>query len=275
MVLTEIYIYPVKSLAGISLAEAAVSDRGLINDRRWMIVDPRGMFLSQRQIPEMALLQVGLRPDGLRIAHKYKDIAPIDFCAPDADSPEASAQVWNDPCMVHAAPREVNQWLSEALETNCQLVYMPDNSHRKVEEDFMRKGEIVSFADGFPFLIIGESALQHLNDKLPKGVPMNRFRPNFVFSGAPPHAEDEWAHFRMGEIDFYGVKPCSRCQVTTIDQATGEMGKDPLKTLHGYRKKGNKVLFGMNLLHEGNGKIRVGDQIEIVQKQPPIFDGSM
>ncbi len=145
-----------------------------------------------------------------------------------------------------------------------RLVYMPDDSRREVDPRFALQEEVVSFADGYPFLVISEESLAELNSRLDQPVPMNRFRPNLVIRGGEAFEEDRLTSFSLGGIEFMAVKPCARCQVITIDQASAEMSKEPLKTLATYRKSGNKVLFGMNLLHSGEGKIEVGSKLQAV-----------
>jgi uncharacterized protein len=140
-------------------------------------------------------------------------------------------------------------------------VYMPDDAKRLVDTDYAKNNEITSFSDGYPFLIIGQSSLDELNSKLEEPLPIDRFRPNIVFTSGEPHEEDSWKHITINAIDFFGVKTCGRCVVTTIDQQTAVAGKEPLKTLAGYRSVNNKIKFGMNLLHKGEGKVQVGKEI--------------
>ena len=142
---------------------------------------------------------------------------------------------------------------------------MPDESFRRVSPKYSSNNEIVSFADAYPFLIIGQQSLNDLNSRLEEKVPMNRFRPNFVFDGGEPFDEDKWKKFKIGDIIFEAVKPCSRCVTTTINQETGEMKQEPLKTLSQYRTKDNNVYFGQNLIHNKAGKVAVGDSIEILE----------
>ncbi|MBB6611442.1 MOSC domain-containing protein [Pontibacter sp. Tf4] len=263
--LSTIYIYPIKSLGGISLPQAHVQARGLQYDRRWMLVDGNGKFLSQRTFAQMALLQVTLQNDGLLVSHKQNLLAPLFI--PFAANPEHEVQVtvWEDTCTAYEINHHTSAWFSKALGMVARLVYMPDNSLRRVDPEYAFDKEIVSFADAYPFLMIGQESLNHLNSKLEKPVPMNRFRPNFVFTGGDPHAEDNWNTFTIGEVQFRAAKPCARCVLTTIDQQTGIKGAEPLKTLASYRTKNNKVLFGQNLVHHGTGVIKVGDAVNVLQ----------
>jgi uncharacterized protein YcbX len=172
------------------------------------------------------------------------------------------ALVWDDRVFVKSYGNQINEWFSDQLQMDCRLVYMPDETHRLVDQRFSINKDITSLSDGYPFLIIGQESLNLLNSKLEITLPMNRFRPNLVFTGGMPHDEDNWEKFSINGIVFRPVKPCARCVITTVNQDTGEQGTEPLKTLATYRgAENNKVLFGMNLLHEGSGFINVGDDI--------------
>ncbi|MBC8110624.1 MAG: MOSC domain-containing protein [Verrucomicrobia bacterium] len=266
--LSEIFVYPIKSLGGIALQKALVTDRGLQYDRRWMLIDSQNRFKTQRQHPQMALLQVSITGNGLEIFHKTKKINPL-FVPFEPENPEKKqVQIWDDICQALTVSRLADEWFSEVLQEKCQLVFMPDESRLLVDTRYATHQEITSLSDGYPFLIIGQASLDFLNNKLTHQLPINRFRPNLVFTGGTPHEEDNWQEFTMQNINFFGVKPCARCVVTTIDQATGLGGKEPLATLNSYRKKGNKILFGQNLLHQNTGFVQVGDQIFVSKRSP-------
>ncbi|WNJ16698.1 MOSC N-terminal beta barrel domain-containing protein [Pontibacter sp. G13] len=264
MQLSEIFVYPIKSMKGISLPEAQLTDRGLALDRRWMLVDPEGMFLTARKFPRLLQMQVSIESDGL-IVQDMADLAGTQVSIP-FDHPAHTTmevEVWGDRCMAHALSPEIDQWFSEQIGQPCHLVYMPDDSHRPVEQPYAQHGEGVSFADGYPNLLIGKASLHHLNEKLETPVGMDRFRPNFIVDTEIPHEEDTWQTFRIGDLSFSGAKPCARCVMITINSQTGEKGKEPTATLANYRKFGSKILFGMNLLHNQTGTLRVGDSVEI------------
>lgn len=267
MKLSAIHIYPVKSLGGISLPQAHLTDRGLSHDRRWMLVDPQGLFISQRKQAKMALLRPELLSDGLRIRHKTDTRNPLFIPFQPPGDQRMTVSVWDSICVGQLVSPEADAWFSDALEQDCRLVYMPDETRRAVSAKRAKNGEIVSFADGYPHLIIGQASLDLLNEKLESPLPMDRFRPNFVFTGGAPHEEDTWFAFRIGGVLFRGVKPCVRCELITIDQETAVRGKEPLRTLATYRRVGNEVQFGQNLLHEGTGIVKVGDEIHIMSWQ--------
>ncbi|MCC7466010.1 MAG: MOSC domain-containing protein [Saprospiraceae bacterium] len=265
MQLTQIHIYPIKSLGGISLQEAVVEPRGLRYDRRWMLVDAEGRFMSQREIPEMALLRTAITPTFLEVFHKDRPDdrlqIPLEI-QPDA-YPKIMVEVWSDRCAARLLEEHLHAWFSRVLQQPLRLVYMPDTTRRRADGRYAPAGQVVSFADGFPFLLIGEASLADLNSRLEQTVPMDRFRPNLVFAGADAFEEDQWTDFTIQDQPFRCVKPCARCVMITADQETAARHAEPLKTLATYRKKGNKVLFGQNVIWLGkkNAMIRVGDRM--------------
>jgi uncharacterized protein YcbX len=284
MHISEISIYPIKSLKGISLDSAVVERRGLRHDRRWMLVTPDGMFFTQRDFPHMALIEVAIGGGGLDVLSPQAGKMHIPF-EPDKGE-RKRVTVWGSVCDGLIYNGVVSEWFSDAIGTDCRLAFMPDTTERHVNPRFDTGKDVVSFADGYPLLVISEASLADLNSRIADGyrdeeppalLPMNRFRPNLVVADAKPFAEDNWNRVSVGEGIFRASKPCERCVVTTIDQAKGEFaGKDPLKTLATYRVAKNvmpdryaelgltpnAVLFGQNLIPENAGaEIRVGDEV--------------
>jgi len=277
LTISDLYIYPIKSLGGIRLNTATLTDRGFQHDRRWMLVDAGNQFLTQRELPQMTLLQVELREDGLVVRHKHTGDALIVPFEPAGDA--CTVTVWEDTCEGRHVSPQADQWFSDQLSLPCRLVYMPEATQRKVDPNYAHGEEITSFSDGFPLLMIGQASLDDLNSRLPEPLTMERFRPNIVFTGGTPFLEDEMAAFTIAgkDIRFLGVKPCARCVITTVDLMTGEKGKEPLKTLSGYRRLGNKIYLGQNLLFDKiphTGEISVGDTLTLLQKQPPVIAGT-
>lgn len=276
MYLSEINIYPIKSLGGISLDEAKIERRGLEFDRRWMLVDENNKFLTQREFPKMATLIPKILSDGLQVANGTEKIV-VPFASSDDET--STVKIWTARTKGKFYDNQINEFFSAALQTKCKLVVMPEETKRRVSSFYaVHKDDHVSFADAYPVLLIGENSLGDLNGKLEKQIPMNRFRPNLVVKDSEAFAEDGWRKIKIGENIFYLVKPCARCVMTTIEQTTGEkQGTEPLKTLAKYRipkrslKK--KILFGQNLIAEEAGNIlRVGDKIEILEtKRKPVF----
>ena len=269
--LTEIYIYPVKSLGGIRLDKAEITDRGLQYDRRWMLIDENNRFISQREYPQLALLKTEILPDYIQIIDTKNQKSftfPLEISISEIEE-VLKVTVWEDEVEAWEVSKHISEAFSEALGKPTRLVYMPDESHRKTDTNYALKGdEITSFSDGYPILIIGQSSLDDLNSRLAEPITINRFRPNFVFTGGTAFEEEEWYEFKIGNVRFFGVKPCARCVMTTIDPNTGEQkGKEPLLTLNKYRKAGNKILFGQNVLISQLGKVFVGDEIEVTSRK--------
>ncbi|GGF19537.1 MOSC domain-containing protein [Hymenobacter cavernae] len=267
LTLSDLYIYPVKSLGGIRLTEAAVEPRGLRYDRRWLIVNARNQFMTQRQNAEMALLDVHPAYNGFLLTHRQRpDLLPL--YVPFEASPERTlfVTIWDDMVFAWRGAPAADEWLTEALGQPCKLVYMSDMVRRDVEPDWNPKGTLVSFADGYPFLLIGQSSLDELNTRLVQPVPMNRFRPNLVFTGGDAYAEDTWSDFQIGDLGFRAVRACGRCVVTTIDQQTGAKNgqSEPLRTMASYRTVGKHVMFGQNVTGPGRGVLHVGDAVSVL-----------
>ena len=259
-ILSQIWIYPIKSLGGIGLKSSVVLDKGLQYDRRWMLVDEEGIFMTQRLNPKLALFKISLDEPKRQLTVTL-DQDHYSISTEQTDSTTIRAKVWDDEVDVTEVSKQCSQWFSEKLNIECRLVSFPEQNPRPVNPLFKVNDEQVSLADGYPFLIIGEQSLADLNARLQQPVPMNRFRPNFVFSGGIPYEEDTWKVFRIGENRFFGVKPCSRCVLTTINQETAEQGREPLAMLSTYRKQNNKIYFGQNLLAIDHNVIKEGDEI--------------
>jgi uncharacterized protein YcbX len=269
MQLQDIYVYPIKSLGGIRLEEAVLEERGLKYDRRWMLIDKQGVFLTQRNIFRLALLQVGLTEKGLIVFPKNNPDSILEIPFLPNTEKYLEVTIWEDVVTGQIVDERISKWFSERIGIPCDLVFMPTKAERKLKPKYAVNHESVSFADGMPYMIIGQSSLNDLNGRLEDPVPMERFRPNLVFSGGAPFEEDSWDTLRIGKGNFKITKPCARCVLITIDQNSGERGKEPLRTLNTYRKLDNKVLFGQNMLLLNGGKVKVGDEVRgKVLKEP-------
>ena len=256
-----LHIYPLKSARGIDVTAARAGDRGFEHDRRFMVVDEQGRFLSQRQVARMALLETEIAGDrlilGMTGAGRWE--APL---RPEQGR-RVPVRVWGDEC--EALEIEGGAWLTEALGVRCRLVYMPEDSLRPVDTDYASHGEVVSFADGFPYLLVSQGSLDELSERVGEEMSARRFRPNLVVAGCEPGAEDRWRRVRIGPLVFSLLKPCSRCEIVTIDPGTGVAGKEPLTSLAAYRRQGRKVMFGQNAVAHGEGEVRVGDVVEVLE----------
>ena len=256
--LSGLFIYPIKSCRGIALRAAEVGDRGFVHDREWLVVDRDGRFMTQRDWPSLARVEVSLVPGGLSVQAEGRTTLEIATPAPSRTRCEVT--IWKDICTCRSAGPQPAAWFSDLLGTDCELVWMPPSEARQVDLEHARPGDRVGFADGFPFLLISQASLGELNSRLETPVPMDRFRPNLVVDGCAPHDEDGWARITIADVAFSVVKPCARCVITTTDQRTGRRAAEPLKTLAAYRVHGGQVLFGQNLVHGGRGVIRLGDE---------------
>src|SRR5687768_1169541 len=261
--LSEIWIYPIKSLGGIRLPQASVMEKGLAYDRRWMLVDENGVFMTQRNNPSMALFKLKIEKEELIIVFGPKSISHSIPLHPSRLEKNENVIIWDDTVTACEVSKESSAWFSDILGSACRLVYFPEENARAVDAAYKVNNEHVSLADGYPFLIIGQESLNFLNSKLAQPIPMNRFRPNFVFTGGEPNEEDTWRNFTIGDNRFVGVKPCGRCAIPTINQETAEKSDEPTRTLATYRRNENKILFGQNLLATDHQEVKEGDLITV------------
>ena len=257
-----LYRYPIKSCRGTALHEATVDQRGIAFDRRWMIVDAAGNFLSQRELPRMALIAPGLAGDAMEVI--APDVTPLAVPL-ESSGAEVEVTVWDDRCTAIDEGPEAARWFSAFLGIPCRLVRTSDTSMRQVDQTYASAGDQVGFADGFSFLLTSHASLEELNRRLPQPLPMNRFRPNIVIDAASPFEEDAWRTVRIGAITFTVAKPCARCAITTTDQLTAERSKEPLRTLATFRNvPGKGVMFGQNLVHHDTGVLRIGETVAVI-----------
>jgi len=273
--LARIRVYPLKGAAGVDLEETELDVFGIPGDRRWMLVRPNGQFISQRTHPRLCLLEVGLRNGGQRVAEAgeaFSVNAPGMESVPlrSSRSPERwlEVQVHEDRFQALQGDEETDRWFSLFLEEPCKLVYMPESVLRAVDPEFA-PGHRVSFSDGYPLHLATEESLQALNGKLRMPLNMVRFRPNLVVRGGTAWEEDAWRRLEVGTVSLDLVKPCARCTVPTVDPGSGTRGREPLRTLRGFREWGGRVYFGQNGVFLGQGKIRKGDTVRIVSEGDP------
>jgi uncharacterized protein YcbX len=260
MKLTEINIYPVKSLAGISLQSSSLDAMGLRYDRRWMLVTPAGKFITQRTHPQMVLIQPQLADGVLTLTRQ--GMPDHHVAAISTDSTSIQVEIWNERVNARCISEETNAWLTQAIDAPCRLVYIAEDEIRQCDLLYADAGDRTGFADGFPLLLISQASLDDLNGRLQQPLPMKRFRPNLVVSGCDPYAEDGWRQICIGDITLRVVKPCSRCVITTVDPETGIKGSgEPLRTLAGYRMRDKQVYFGQNLIHQQQGVLSLNQKV--------------
>jgi uncharacterized protein YcbX len=264
--LAEIHVYPLKGARGIALDRADVLTGGLRHDRRFMLLAADGTFVTQRSHPALALVTTALPPHAgaatsLTIA---TPLASVEVSLTPAGR-RTAARIWDDDVEALEIPGAAAEILSDHLGERVSLVFMPDDVVRPVEAPYGTAGDRVGFADGYPVLLATRASLADLNARLPSPGPMNRFRPNLVIEGGSAFEEEEHARVRVGPLTFRMPKRCSRCHVTVVDQATGAVGKEPLRTLAAYRTERNKVYFAQNLIPDGEGTIALGDAVTYLE----------
>jgi len=264
MKISELNIYPLKSARGIPLREMPLDARGPAGDRCWMLIDERGVMLSQRDLPRMALIAAENGAGELVCAAPGMPQLRVAIPAP-GENRRLTARLWNDDVDVQLAADSAHAWFAQFLGAACRLVHQPDDAFRQVNRIYAAKGVGVSLADGFPLLLINQGSLDDLNRRLEEPVEMRRFRPNLVVEGAEPFAEDAWRRIRAGEVEFSLAKPCARCSIPTVNPDTGEFGKEPMRTLATYRRRGNNVFFGWNIIASSPGTLRVGDPVVVFE----------
>lgn len=269
---TGLFTYPVKSCRGIALSAAAVTTRGLPYDREWMVVDENGVFLTQRTLPRMALVSTALIDDSLILSAPGAE-APLMIPLVRNHMATRQVRVWRDDCAALDEGNEAASWFSTLLERPCRLVRFAPMQRRLSAHEWTGGLDAENqFSDGYPILIISEESLEELNRRLDEPLPMNRFRPNVVLRGLGAHGEDHVRTLTLGGLELRLVKPCDRCRITTTDQHTGEVGKEPLRTLATYRREATLggVTFGMNaIVTQGFGQeLTVGAKLQTLPDLP-------
>jgi len=258
---SELFIHPLKSAAAIAVEKAELDELGFVNDRRWMLVDESNNFLSQRQLPDMCLINTQVNNGVLIVSVPDKPVLEI---AANGKA-DRVVQVWGDQCNAIDCGDEVADYLSSFLKTGCRLVRFPNNEIRQVDLDYARPGDKTGFSDGYPLLLISQASLDDLNSHLDKPVSMTRFRPNIVVSGSEAFAEDHWSRIKIGDITMRVAKPCSRCSIPAIDPLTAQRSIEPVKTLRQYRMRNNQVYFGQNVIADAIGELQTGMEVEILE----------
>ncbi len=263
MHLAGLYLYPIKSSAPRAVETAVVEARGLQHDRRWMVVDADGRFLTGRQLPRLTLVRAQPGPHGLSLDAPGMPSLEVPFPLTGTTVP---VSVWKSDIAARPTDASADAWLSGFLQQPVRLVHMDDGVVRPMTDVHSQAGDEVSFADAFPLLLVSQAALDGLNTRLARPVSMLQFRPNLVVDGVPAHAEDGWKRIRVGDVEFDVAKACTRCVFTTVDPMRGERDPDgePLRTLIGYRRTPDGVTFGQNLIPRSPGMVHVGDAVELL-----------
>ncbi len=263
LTISQLHVYPVKSLRGISLAESDLQLAGLAHDRQWMLVDSKGAMMTQRSHPQMALVDTSL-DDGVLVLDTFgMDTHRVPVT--DAAMARRSSSVWGSAVSGIDVGDETADWLGQAIGEECRLIAFPASDTRPCDPEYSNPGDHTRYADGFPLLVVTQASLDYLNERLATPVSINRFRPNIVIDGANAHDEDDWRTLRIGDISMRLVKACARCSVPTVDPESGVLaGPEPIHTLSSYRRRDGEVFFGINASPDGEGRLAVGDTVSIL-----------
>lgn len=259
LTISQLAIYPVKSMRQVQLQKSELQFGGLKHDRRWMVIDNDGVMVTQRTSARLCLMQPQLLAPEIDCSLKLSapDMQDIIVFVPDGGV-KRKAKVWDDVCNAHDGGDEIANWLSEFLNIECRLVYFPDDEIRIVDQAYAQPNDQTAFSDGFPILLTTQASLDDLNSRMDESIPMACFRPNIVISGCEPFAEDDWEILKVGDITLRIVKPCSRCVIPSINIESSQRTEEPTKTLISYRKRDNGIFFGQNVVADGEGELEVG-----------------
>jgi uncharacterized protein YcbX len=257
-----LHVYPIKSCRGLDLSSVGFDALGPHYDRRLMVVDENGRFVTQREEPRMALITPRLAPAGLSLS--APEMPPLKIAFGGHSERRRAITIWRFEGEAEDMGETAADWLSSFLKRSCRLVRVAGDMIREASPKRVGRGVLTGFADGYPLLITTQASLDDLNSRLEQKLPMTRFRPNLVIEGVAAYAEDRWKTIRVGEVEIDVVKPCGRCAITTVDPINAQVGQEPLATLAKYRARDSEVLFGQNAVHRCLGTIRKGDPVEIL-----------
>lgn len=256
---SQLFVYPVKSLGGINLNEAAIAETGFKYDRYWTLIDDNDKCITQREIPRLSQFQLSMKEDFIVVTYNNQQ---IEIPKHSSTSGEIACTIWGETVLAVKEKNDYSEWFSDMLTTKVQLVRKSSNAKRPVKN---HPTAAINFPDAGQYLILGESSMEYLNQRLDAPLSINRFRPNIVFHGGEPHIEDGWHIVRIGDARFEVTKACGRCKITTINQETAEVGLEPLRTLSTYRRSDGNIWFGqyLKLLSSRSKLLRVGDAIKM------------
>jgi len=265
--LSQLAIYPIKSIHGIVLQTSQVNEAGLLNDRRYMLVTTDGECITGREFPALTLVKANqLEGNAWLLSHPTLT-TELTISPKNLSNNYKDVVIWEENVQGEVALEEANAWFSSILGKPVELVYFSNKSERFTSR---RPDSPVAFADGYPFLLTTQASLDELNRTCPEDIKMAQFRPNLVIQGNKPFEEDRWKRIKIGEVEFENVKPCIRCIFTTLNPETAERLKkgEPLKTLGKFRlldKKG--ITFGINMIALNTGVINIDDKVEVLEYQ--------
>lgn len=255
-----LFIYPIKSCASVSVTELVYTERGVMNDRRFMVVDLDGRAITQRENPRLAHVFPSLTKDGLLVSYEGK--APTTFAV--GCKTRRTVEVWSYQGEALDLGDDAADWFSTFIEQACRLVEFAPDGDRPVSQNHTSLAAQTQFTDGYPLHLTTIESLSELNRRLRTPVPMNRFRPNLVLRDVAPFAEDSWKVLAFPGLRLHVVKPCERCAITTTNQITLERHKEPLRTLASFRSFDGRVCFGQNAVPEAPGVLKLGEIAEVM-----------
>lgn len=269
MHLSRIFTHPVKSMRGLQFSHAQVTSSGLAFDRVFMLTELDGKFITARQHPQLVCFTPTLITNGIVITAPDNQSITVTFN--DFTDNKQPTEVWGNNFTAHIAPDSVNDWLSHYFQRPVQLRWLGTELTRRIK----RFPDIpLSFADGYPFLLVNEASFELLQERCPVPLELIQFRPNLVVDNVPAFAEDSWKTIKIGDVIFDVVKPCTRCILTTVNPETGKKSpvEEPLASLQQFRSKENgDIDFGMNLIARNHGVIRAHDKVEVLETREPII----
>lgn len=261
--LSRIYTHPIKSMRGIRLSHAFADISGLTFDRNFMVTTLEGKFITARKYPQMLLFTPAMLSNGLHLRAPNGESATVLY--QDFNDNQSPTEVWGNHFHALIAPDTINSWLSSFFDEPVQLRWLSPQLSRRVKNH----ADIpLSFADGYPFLLINESSVQELQRRCPASIKLEQFRGNLIITGAKPFEEDTWKKIQIDDVVFTLDKPCSRCILTTVSPEKGIKHPDsePLATLQTFRTAENgDVDFGQNVIIHNTGVIRVGDTLTVLE----------
>lgn len=261
---SQLFRFPVKSLKGSSLEKMQVDAFGPRWDRRFMLANQNGRFLTQREFPIMGQFGAEINADSLQLTYAgvTKTLSLVKL---SRFAQHRSVSIWKDEVSARLIESDINPWLSDILQTRVTLCFMDDDTHRQVDTQYALQGDRTSFADGYPFLIISEASIEFLSEKVGRELSVERFRPNVVLTGCEAFAEDEWTKIAINGIEFDVVKPCARCSIPTLNLKTSEKEIDVMQMMLKHRRQGKAVMMGQNAIHRQHGVLQVGQAVEVLE----------
>lgn len=269
--ITQLYIYPIKSLGALALHEAYVEIQGLAGDRRYMLVNEQGKFITQRTRPDLTRFQLSFAPNGFLVEDRELGITKILHHSVELGD-DMSVEIWDDQVEARIVLDHWSEWFSQILQEKVFLVHLDDTSPRLMKEKYQTPlSKESSFADALPILLCSEASYEALESQLGEIVDRLRFRPNIIVKGTQAFEEDTWKQIQIGDVLLFGAKPCARCQLITVHPKQGTIHKEVLSALSQIRKIGNKVYFGQQFVPECLGKLTVGDQIRVQIQQDAVY----